>query len=73
MSKNEKGMYSDNSPNYFTFGFSQDWCVSDKYVRISEEDHFSALKESLENSRCKNLSDFVFEKYPFIARSAYVQ
>jgi hypothetical protein len=73
MSKNEKGMYSDNSPNYFTLGFSHDWCVSDSFVRISGEDHFSAFKDSLENTRCLNLSEFVFEKYPFIARSPFVQ
>ena len=38
-----------NSPNYFTYGFSHDWCVSDNYVRLSGEDHFSAYKDPLLN------------------------
>ena len=59
-------MYSKNSPNYFTFEFSHDWCTSDDQVRISGEDHFSALKDPKLDERCKNLADWVFEKYPFI-------
>ena len=53
-----------NTPNYFTFGFSHDWSISQGKLRISGEDHFSALKPPRKNFRCKNMQDWTCEKYP---------
>jgi glycine/D-amino acid oxidase-like deaminating enzyme len=37
-------MEAPNSPNFFTYGFTHDWSVTGGLLRVSGEDHFSALK-----------------------------
>ena len=60
------GMDSPDSPNFFTFGFSHDWCVEENFVRISGEDHFSALKSPRVEERCGRLAQWVWSKYPYM-------
>ena len=43
------------SSNFFTWGFTHDWCWTAGKVRTSGEDHFSALKDSHTAERCANL------------------
>lgn len=52
------------SNNMFTWGFTHDWCWTNGAVRLSGEDHFSALKAPRDNERCATLSQFVRESYP---------
>ena len=54
----------DNSPNYFTWGYTHDWCTVNGHVRISGEDHFSAMKPPRMKERCESLAKWVGEKYP---------
>lgn len=65
-----RGMSSPDSPNFFTFGFSHDWCVEDNVVRISGEDHYSALKSPRAKERCGRLAEWGWENYPYLERSA---
>ena len=53
----------DHSANFFTWGFSHDWCFSKGRVRCSGEDHFSAYKHPFSEERCKNLSKWTMERY----------
>jgi len=53
-----------NSPNYFTWGYTHDWCTVNGHVRISGEDHFSAMKPPRMKERCESLAKWVGEKYP---------
>ena len=55
-----------NSPNFFTYGFTHDWSMSQGYLRISGEDHFCALKNPRTKLRCNNLEQWALEKYPFL-------
>lgn len=64
------GMASPDSPNFFTFGFSHDWCVDDNFVRVSGEDHFSALKSPRAKERCGRLAEWTWEKYPYLDSGA---
>lgn len=41
-----------NSPNYFTYGYSHDWCISDNHFRVSGEDHFNAFLPPRYKERC---------------------
>ena len=59
----------DNSMNYFTWGFSHDWCVTKGHVRVSGEDHFSALKPAYSVERNRSLADWCAAKYPSLQRS----
>lgn len=54
----------NNSPNYFTWGYTHDWCTVNGHVRISGEDHFSAMKPPRMKERCQSLAKWVGEKYP---------
>jgi len=75
-SKKEGGMpggENGDSPNYFTFGFSHDWSVSNGYLRISGEDHYSGLKPPKAEERCKKLSDWGFQKYPYLEKNKPIQ
>jgi len=54
----------NNSPNYFTWGYTHDWCTVNGHVRISGEDHFSAMKPPRMKERCESLAKWVGEKYP---------
>jgi glycine/D-amino acid oxidase-like deaminating enzyme len=53
-----------SSRNFFTFGFTHDWCVTDGAYRISGADHFSALKPPRSQPRCQALADWTFSHYP---------
>ena len=55
-----------NTMNYFTFNSTHDWCVSNNQLRVSGEDHYSALKPPKRTERCNNLDDWIFKKYPFL-------
>ena len=52
-----------DSPNFFTWGFTHDWCYTNGKIRISGEDHFSAYKPPLLEQRCANLSKWTLEQY----------
>ncbi len=64
------GGSSGNSPNFFTFGFSHDWCVTDGVIRVSGEDHYSGLKSPRAELRCGRLATWCHEKYPYIDSKA---
>jgi len=64
------GMAAPDSPNFFTFGFSHDWCVDDNFVRMSGEDHFSALKSPRVSERCARLASWARHKYPYLGSEA---
>jgi hypothetical protein len=49
-------MESPDLPNFFTLGFSHDWCVDSDFVRINGEDHFSGLKRPRSTERCRYLA-----------------
>jgi glycine/D-amino acid oxidase-like deaminating enzyme len=53
----------ESSSNFFTWGFSHDWCFTNGKVRTSGEDHFSAYKDPKCKERCDNLIQWTLEKY----------
>lgn len=55
-----------DSPNFFTWGFSHDWCLTRGFLRCSGEDHFSALKPPRAMERCQALAEWALEKYPYL-------
>mmetsp|Transcript_53294 Transcript_53294/g.133791 ORF Transcript_53294/g.133791 Transcript_53294/m.133791 type:complete len:464 (-) Transcript_53294:69-1460(-) len=59
-----------NSPNYFTYGFTHDWCMTDGRLRVSGEDHTSGLKPPLAARRVESLLDWCLERYPYL-RTCY--
>lgn len=63
-------MEHPDSPNFFTLGFSHDWCVESGFVRISGEDHFSGLKRPRSEERCRSLAEWGHRKYPYLDASA---
>lgn len=59
---------SDGTPkfshNFFTWGFTHDWCWTEGAVRISGEDHYSALKPPRSAERCGALAQWTCQAYP---------
>ena len=55
-----------DSPNFFTLGFSHDWCVESNFVRISGEDHYSGLKRPRSDVRCGALAAWGRDRYPYL-------
>jgi len=53
----------ETSSNFFTWGFSHDWCFTRGKVRNSGEDHFSAYKDPKLRERCGNLIRWTLEEY----------
>jgi glycine/D-amino acid oxidase-like deaminating enzyme len=51
------------SPNFFTWGFSHDWCFVNGKIRVSGEDHFSAYKAPRAPERCTRLSKWTLRRY----------
>jgi glycine/D-amino acid oxidase-like deaminating enzyme len=51
------------SPNFFTWGYTHDWCYTDGRVRVSGEDHCSAYKPPFVEERCRNLSTWTLQHY----------
>jgi len=64
------GMQAPDSANFFTLGFSHDWCVADDFVRISGEDHYSGLKSPRAGERCGRLAKWGWNRYPYLAFGA---
>lgn len=62
-----------NTPNFFTYGFSHDWAMCQGYIRISGEDHFSAMKNPRMKYRCKSLENWAKQKYPFFQNCSDVK
>ncbi|KAL3904477.1 MAG: hypothetical protein SGILL_010053 [Bacillariaceae sp.] len=52
-----------DSPNFFTWGYTHDWCFSNGGVRISGEDHYSAYKPPKLLERCAHLSQWALQQY----------
>ena len=65
-----KSISSPHSPNFFTWGFTHDWCLTNGHMRVSGEDHFSALKAPRMDKRCASLADWTYGKYPYLAVAA---
>lgn len=55
-----------NSPNFFNWGFSHDWCITNGYMRMSGEDHYSALKAPRCQNRCASLAKWTVTKFPYL-------
>jgi len=51
------------SSNFFTWGYTHDWCYTNGKIRVSGEDHFSAYKAPKEEERCNRLSRWTLERY----------
>jgi glycine/D-amino acid oxidase-like deaminating enzyme len=56
------------SPNFVTWGFTHDWCWTNGAVRISGEDHYSALKPPRSAERCASLANWTCRAYPHVFR-----
>ena len=67
---NEAFTKCDASANFFTWGFSHDWCFTNGGVRCSGEDHFSAYKPPLCAERCEKLSQWTLRTYGCQDKSA---
>jgi glycine/D-amino acid oxidase-like deaminating enzyme len=63
----DAGMPTPNSPNFYTWNFTHDWATVDGRVRISGEDHYSALKPPRAAERCRSLASWGITKYPYLA------
>ena len=63
--KNTKKKYEEcyYSSNFFTWGYTHDWCFTKGKIRVSGEDHFSAYKSPQVQQRCNNLSRWILERY----------
>ncbi|EAR87671.1 FAD-dependent oxidoreductase (macronuclear) [Tetrahymena thermophila SB210] len=58
-----------NSMNYFTWGFTHDWCLTQGHIRLSGQDHFSAFKPPREDERCGILAKWIIQKFPYMKNS----
>ena len=56
-----------HSPNLFTWGYTHDWCMTNGHLRISGEDHYSAMKPPRMQQRCASLAQWTIDKYPYLA------
>jgi glycine/D-amino acid oxidase-like deaminating enzyme len=65
---------SDGTPlfsyNFFTWGFTHDWAWTNGAIRISGEDHFSALKAPRGKERCQKLARWTKQAYPQVFNDA---
>lgn len=59
-----------STANFFSWGFTHDWCLTKGHLRCSGEDHFSALKAPRALERCQSLATWTGERYPYLAPSA---
>lgn len=60
-----------NSLNFFTWGFTHDWCLTKGHLRCSGEDHFSALKPPRAEERCASLAKWTVTKLPYLKESEF--
>lgn len=58
------------TPNFFTWGFTHDWCLTKAHLRCSGEDHYSALKAPRAIERCQSLASWTGARYPYLNPSA---
>jgi len=58
-----------NSLNFFSWGFTHDWCLTKGNLRCSGEDHFSAFKPPKSIERCKRLAEWTVEKLSYLKLS----
>jgi glycine/D-amino acid oxidase-like deaminating enzyme len=69
-----EALFSDGIPfyscNFYTWGFTHDFCWTEGAVRVSGEDHFSAYKPPRYMERCKSLTEWVGRSYPNVYDSA---
>jgi len=59
-------LQSPDSPNFFTWRFTHDWCLTKGHLRCSGEDHFSALKPPRAAERCSSLARWTLDTYPYL-------
>jgi glycine/D-amino acid oxidase-like deaminating enzyme len=65
-SQPDRHMYHANSPNFFTWGYSHDWCMTGGYFRLSGEDGFSALRPPRAGEKISNLVKWTRCKFPHL-------
>jgi glycine/D-amino acid oxidase-like deaminating enzyme len=65
-SDNDRHMNHANSPNFFTWGYSHDWCMTGGFFRLSGEDGFSALKPPRASEKISNLVKWTRSKFPHL-------
>eukprot|EP00039_Didymoeca_costata_P002352 m.59559 g.59559 ORF g.59559 m.59559 type:complete len:445 (+) comp11255_c0_seq2:119-1453(+) len=65
----KSGLAYPDSPNFFTYGYSHDWCNVDGVVRMSGEDHYSGHKLPEERERCKRLAEWTKARHPYLDTS----
>jgi len=53
-----------NSCNFYTWGFTHDWCWTEGAIRVSGEDHFSAFKPPRTEERCLSLANWIGRSFP---------
>jgi len=58
-----------NSLNFFSWGFTHDWCLTKGNLRCSGEDHFSAFKPPKSKERCERLAKWTVDKLPYLKSS----
>lgn len=56
-----------NSPACYEFSFAHDWAMIDGVMRLSGEDHHSALLPPRSQERCDRLVDWAHERFPWFA------
>mmetsp|Transcript_34388 Transcript_34388/g.34970 ORF Transcript_34388/g.34970 Transcript_34388/m.34970 type:complete len:280 (+) Transcript_34388:2-841(+) len=61
--KKKKNDCCSYSSNFFTWGYTHDWCYTKGKIRVSGEDHFSAYKPPQVQQRCQNLARWILERY----------
>ena len=62
-------LQSPNSPNFFTWRFTHDWCLTKGHLRCSGEDHYSALKPPRAEQRCRALAQWTVNTLPYLLPS----
>lgn len=62
----DRHMNHNNSPNFFTWGYSHDWCMTGGFFRLSGEDGFSALKPPRAGEKISNLVKWTRSKFPHL-------
>jgi len=55
-----------DTPNFFTPTFTHDWCFEDGWLRLSGEDHYSALERPCVRERIDRLHEWAVRQYPFL-------
>lgn len=64
-------LQSPNSMNFFSWQFTHDWCLTKGNLRMSGEDHYSALKPPKSKERCQRMVDWTVGKLPYLQENAH--